>query len=320
MYRINPAAYRNSLVVPSSVAEYLKLAGAEHLRAIIWMCANLGKDIEDSTAAAQLGMSERDLSDALYFWASKGVLISDETEEVPVPAPAEEQPKEPEKPQLASIPVVKPTMAQIAARSEEDPEITGMFSEVQKILGRTIGYDTQATLLMIKDTYSLPCEVIVTICGYAHEHGKDGTSYISELAKKWAQAGVDTIEKALEHILMLNNTDKLWNDFRASTGVGNPRPTSKQREYLEKWTNKFGFGLPVILLAYEETADNIAKVNFKYMDKILTSWHNSGVKTEADVNAAKTEIKKEKTGPSLDIEDANRRAIEETPVFKKREV
>ena len=45
----------------------------------------------------------------------------------------------------------------------------------------------------------------------------------------------------------------------------------------------------MIYLAYEICIDNTEKMNVEYMDKILKSWHEKGVKTPADAERVQQE-------------------------------
>ena len=71
----------------------------------------------------------------------------------------------------------------------------------------------------------------------------------------------------------------------------NRRPTSKQAEFVEEW-RKNGYSDELIKLAYEKTVERINKLSFAYINKILTSWKESGLKTASDVERAESEYKK----------------------------
>ena len=76
-------------------------------------------------------------------------------------------------------------------------------------------------------------------------------------------------------------------------------PYYQQQEYIDQWREK---NVPVELLryAYEKTIEQIDKLNFEYIAKIILSWTASGFKTISDVKAAESEYKKKKksTGSS----------------------
>lgn len=294
---INPSKWNNSFAVPSEVVDkHIRLAGSVQLKVLLWMMRNSADDKSIEQMSKDIGVSVADCSDALTFWSEVGILVSSDEEivienvtekdsdaKVVVPA------KTAEKKILPEIEVSKPSVEQIVARGDESEEVRFLFNEAQVRLGKTIGHDGQAVLLMMHDAYGLPVEVIVTIIEYCVSVGKTSTSYIAKIGKDWGEREIDTLEKADEIISQLKATDELWGEFRLRTGISTPRPTSAQMKYLNRWKNEYGFSIEMIYLAYEETADNIQKMSFQYMDKILKTWFENGLKTAADVARAKQE-------------------------------
>lgn len=296
-FMINPTKWNKSFAVPSEVVDdYIKLAGSVQIKVLLWMMRHSAEDRSIEELSSAIGVSAPDCIDALNFWKETGILVSSESEiktEIVVPAEKpvikKETPKVNNTKFLPEIEAVKPTVEQIVARGDESEEIRFLFQEAQMRLGKTIGHDGQAVLLMMHDAYGLPVEVIVTIIEYCVSVGKTSTSYIAKIGKDWGEREIDTLEKADEVISELKASDEMWGEFRIRTGISTPRPTSAQMKYLNRWKNEFKFSMEMILLAYEETANNIQKMSFPYMDKILKNWFEEGLKTPHEVAKAKQE-------------------------------
>ena len=296
-FMINRTKWNKSFAVPSEVVDdYIKLAGSVQLKVLLWMMRHSAEDRSIEELSSAIGVSAPDCIDALNFWKETGILVSSESEikaEIVVPAEKpvikKETPKVNNTKILPEIEAVKPTVEQIVARGDESEEIRFLFQEAQMRLGKTIGHDGQAVLLMMHDAYGLPVEVIVTIIEYCVSVGKTSTSYIAKIGKDWGEREIDTLEKADEVISELKASDEMWGEFRIRTGISTPRPTSAQMKYLNRWKNEFKFSMEMILLAYEETANNIQKMSFPYMDKILKNWFEEGLKTPHEVAKAKQE-------------------------------
>ncbi len=296
---VNLSKWNTSFAVPAEVVDkYIRLAGSVQIKVILWMLRHSADEKNIEKMSEDIGVSAADCADALTFWTEMGVLVkADGIENTAVnvvknsnsEANTNISPKTSEKQQLPEIEVVKPTVEQIVARGDESEEIRFLFNEAQLRLGKTIGHDGQAVLLMMHDAYGLPVEVIVTIIEYCVSVGKTSTSYIAKIGKDWGEREIDTLEKADEMINELKTVDNLWNEFRMRTGISTPRPTSAQMKYLSRWKNEYGFSVDMIYLAYEETANNINKVSFQYMDKILKNWFKEGLSTPSDVARAKQE-------------------------------
>ncbi len=152
-------------------------------------------------------------------------------------------------------------------------------------MGKTIGYDTQAKFIMMHDTYGLPPEVILTIVDYSVKKGK-GIGYMCKVGKNWAEEGVTTLEDANEKLEKIANTDRAWAEFTGLFSKDPPKATDNRLAFVRKWRFTFGQSSELIYYAYETMVEAIDKVNFNYMDKILTRWNEEGLRTPQDVLAA----------------------------------
>lgn len=311
MYKLNPSAYGNVFVLPDAVVENcIYLASELQLKVLLLIAKN---GIEDKSAkglASLLKKNEDDVKDALEFWVSEGILISDEEKPIPVKTEKkEEKPKE-EKKELSDIPYVKPTMEQVVARMNEDAEINYLCNEAQKMLGRTIGWDGQARLLMVCDYYGLPVDVILTMLSYLNSIGKTSSSEITKLAKYWAENDITTHEAANEYIDRMNDANKVFEALKKRFGLGHERPSTKQAQFISDWISA-GYSETLIIKAYDEMVNNTERPSFAYVNKVLINWDRQGLHTTDEVDAAA----EKKTAPtskkgkraSYDIEKAKQR-------------
>lgn len=307
MYKINPDSYASVFALPTDIADrHLRMAGKAQLKVLLWLYRNPAAEADLTIISRDTGIPVDEIDDAMLYWIDAGLVlkngektvaaapvqpvstlirenaVSEKQKEVSVSEIAEVRPVKTEKP-----PVVKPSMKDIAMRLTESESIRTMFEEAQASFGRTLGYDAQSSLLILHDHYSLPAEVIIMLCSYAKTVGKQGSvAYIMKMGASWSESGIDSFEKASEKIERLENCNRLWLEFRAATGVDNPRPTSRQAEYLEIWVNDYNFGIDMITYAYERAVEKKGSINFSYMNGILRSWHEAGLKTVSDVEEA----------------------------------
>lgn len=321
-YTFNSAVLGSMFAVPTQVADkYIKLASASQLKTLLWICRHISMPIDPEEISKQIGYSVSDVEDALTVIAGWGVIVSNDREITPAPDAAERTVKETPQKQFDNISASKPSSEQIMARCKEDPEILAMFSDVEKMLGKTLGYDSRSILLMMHDHYGLPIEVIYMLVDYCKSVGKSGFSYISKVGKTWGEKEIDTIEKADEQIKILNSCNKLWKEFSEMAGIQNPRPTSSQSAYLRTWSVEMKFNVEMIFLAYEEMLNHSSKISFPYMNKILCNWFSKGIRNPEDIEKEKEEYRKRKapvtsTTASYDINEFNHRG-ETLPVYKK---
>lgn len=277
-----------SFAVPCDITDaHLKLARELELKVLLWLLRH-GGTRELSELAAWLGKPEQDLQAAAQYWVNKGVLTMRNTQCV---MRNDEVVPQIESPQL---PPMRPSQQQILTRIGEDANLRALLAEADKLLGRTMGYDGQCTLLVLHDHHGLPCEVITMLLHYAKQVGKTNTAYWQAVGSDWAKRGIVTLEQAAEQIEQLKANLSLWNALKARTGIAAPRPTDKQHAMLRKWTSDWKFGLDMIAAAYDEAAERTGKVSFSYMNKVLETWHTAGITTPEQAAAAQAKFTQER--------------------------
>ena len=87
----------------------------------------------------------------------------------------------------------------------------------------------------------------------------------------------------------------------------NPR----EREYIATWFDTYQFDLSLIEYAYEITVERTGKLAFGYLNKILASWHQNGIRT---IEEAKQESKPSSAAgvkPSGTGSELNRKILEQ---------
>lgn len=306
-FKINPAVMGNMFALPAIIVdENLRLASAAQIKAILYLFRHqmMGESVTCQDIADATGYDREDIVDAMIFWQDRGVTVKD-TEEIITFTPIVPEKKEPPKPKTKKekaqkekivevIPVTKPTHDQVAARCEECEEFRHLFKEAHLKLNKTIGYDGQATIIMLHDSYGLPFEVILMLIEYASIKGKTGFAYLTNLGRIWAENEIDTLEAAEAYIEEQTGTDALWKEFRELSGVKNQNPTTKQRNYFNVWKKEYGFDIDMIFKAYEISVENTEKMSLQYMDKILKGWHDSGAKTPMDADKLKADFQSKK--------------------------
>lgn len=351
-YKIHPSAWGAVFPVPSQIVDkHIRLAGATQLKALLWLLRHASDTVTVEELSAAIGQKPADTIDALQYWLEHGIITADdvitqdnikdttksvkndvktapESENVITQIKPVDQHKTEDKPEpkvLPDLPVAKPNYEQILARAKESPEIKFLFSEAQIKLGRTIGYEAQCALLMMHDQYGLPVEVILMILEYAVSVNKIAYSYIARIGRDWGEKEIDTIDKADEQITALRTVNSLWKKFSAMAGLTNPRPTAAQTPYLRSWMD-MGYDAEMIFLAYEQMANHCQRLSLPYMDKVLKTWHNAGIKTPDDAeqadktrNETKTKGKnKTATDASYGLDDFKHSSLHDPIVYEKR--
>lgn len=204
----------------------------------------------------------------------------------PSPAPAPE-PKAVEKPPEYS-------RKDLADALEREPDFQGLYREVERIISRPLTDNDLKCLYTIYDYLALPTEVILLLTGYVarrlrRQKGSAGPRprmpQIQKEAFRWKRLGVDTVERAEAYLRRQELVDRREWKILSTIGVTTPRAAvEKEREYIERWVG-MGLSDELIALAYERTVYQKKEMNWPYMNKILTSWHEAGYDTADRVRA-----------------------------------
>ena len=320
-YRVIVKCGGGAFFVPNEAAENLKLCTAAQLRVLLLTLSRGFSEMTPEIAAAELGLTQDDAKDLLDYWVNRGIL---ERDGVPCPAvqtaPAGEacSAASPAPAFAAAQPAPKPpemkmTMKEVERLQKDDPGIAFVLHEAERILGTSFTSSDTATLVWLVSWAGITPEVLVMVIEYCSTLGKKNMRYIQKVALEWLDCEIDTVEKAEERIRALNEAKSWEGEIKSLLGIRERNLVSKERELCESW-RMLGLSPELIHAAYERTVEQTGKLSFPYLNKILISWKQKGIKTpeEATIDP-KAKPKADK--PSFDIDELERRMMLEDSVI-----
>lgn len=287
-YNIVSQFHPQVLVLPVEVIDrYLAKANPVFVKVYLYALrlSQFGIAVSCEDLAGQLGLLESDVTQAFSYWETAGLLKTDKEGadiRITLLQPSEQNPQQ--------KPVYK--SKDIAAAVSEDSKLRELFDFAQCQLGKPLTPKDCELLYGIVDWLGLAPEVIMVIFNLAVARKKQSMSYVERVAIEWHRNGIDTIEKAEQHLKELEDTEQLFYQFRKLTQVGSRRLTALEQEYVLRWTNEYIMSMEMLRIAYEQTVLNTGKLAFPYMDKILKNWHEAKVYQPADIDR----VSKKKTG------------------------
>lgn len=307
-FKTNSGIWETMFGVPCIVADnFLKLATGEQIKVLLYILRCSGKNCTEEEIAQNTGVSPQQAADAVIFWQQVNVLaqesISPQSSTImtqtptaqPVQQPAAEIKKAPPTNQRQSL---KPT--EIARIMKDSPDISELFKTAEGILG-TLNNTQQNSLIWMFNYLGLKKEVIITLLSYCSGIEKTNVNYIEKIACDWSENEINTLDSAQQEVSRMSEsreyTSKIMRAFEMKR-----RPTAKQSEFISQWRN-IGFSIELIHYAYEKTIEQIDKLSFEYINKILLSWRNSGYASVKDVKNAESNYKKKKKSTSKSDDD-----------------
>lgn len=305
-----------STVIPNIfIDSYMPSANGAYVKVYIYLLrcmTSADMEITISSIADHLDDTEKDIIRALCYWEKVNLLslvrdtnnqivsitINDiytatdnqdaeefaTTSAIPPANPPATPPSVPEETETVPIPpnhiFEKPTYsdAQIKQLTGND-EVKWLLNIIEIYLDRLIKPMDLQLILYLYESLGFSAELIMYLYEYCVSKNKKNPSYIEAVALSWAEEGIDTVEKAEAATVLYNSN---YNAVNKAFGL-NRAPGNVEKQFINKWLNKFGFPIDIIVEACNRTILMTQKPDFKYADKILENWFKKGVKDLSQV-------------------------------------
>ena len=201
-------------------------------------------------------------------------------DEVSVPEPA---PVEPAPPEYAIEDIT-------AALSDRASAFPALCDEVERRLGKKLSSADLKSLYTLYDHLALPAEVILMLVGWCGEevqrkYGAGRKPFLSQIKKEgfvWARRGIDTMERAEEHIEKLTRLRSREGEVLRLLDIPLRPLVEREKTYIAAW-DEMGFDNEAIRMAYERTVLKKQSMDWGYMNGILRRWHEKGLHTAAAI-------------------------------------
>lgn len=310
-YKVNCGIWGAMFGVPVIVADnFLKLATGEQIKVLLYLLRCSGKNCTSEEISANTGVAVQVAEDAVLFWQQANVITPQGTISAANTTPLIMQPQPVEVPEAKTVPAqvqTQPTPSklpdhkinlsggEIAEIMKNSQDIRDLFKIAESIVG-TLKNSQMNSIIWMYDHLGLKKEVIIILLTYCASIKKTNTAYVEKIAFTWSENDINTMEAAQDEIQKRNTARDYILSIMEKFEM-NRRPTAKQAEFIEQWKNA-GFKLELIHYAYEKTIEQINKLSFDYINKILLSWRDSGFMTVQDVKNAESDFRKNKKGTS----------------------
>ena len=266
--KINYAKFSAVFALPQLSEQTLCTASAEALRLLLYLMQNQPQVIDPRYLADRLMIPYQQVLDGLDFWCREGLLCHQEqpVEQTCQPQPQPEaiqqpQPKTRREPAVSvGLQAQKKTMSidEIDHLSQQDANISQLVEMVQMQMGKALTRTEIETLVSFYTYAGLPPEYILLAVSFCCAKNMPNMRALSRLLTDMMSKNIYTYEQAEEYL------------------------TRQECKYIDTWFLDYRFDISMIKLAYERTVDQIGKVSFAYINKILTSWHEKGITNTKD--------------------------------------
>ncbi len=308
---INTDRKFSATVVPNVfIDHYMPSANGSYVKVYLYLLRCLsgsGESFTLSGAADALEETEKDIVRALSYWEKNSVLALTKNEELltgitllelncvfpasenPADAPAGtvislEKYRRENRPELMEDVYSRPvyTDEQLASIREAN-DLAMVLNAVEVYLERLLDRQDIDFVAWLYDRLHFSTDLILHLYEYCIGKNKKKREYIEKVAISWHQEGIDSVEKAQEYSILY---DTCFNAVNKVFALGR-MPIGPERDFIKKWSS-WKISPELIEEACNRTILNICKPDFKYANRILESWHTTGVSTLAEVKALDT--------------------------------
>ncbi len=302
----------NHISVPRVfIDKYMADANGEFVKVYLFLLRCMGSsatsDCSISAIADHFNYTEKDILRALKYWEKVGVLSIELNNEnqltglcfKDLTGGVQHQPEtitevSSTETMEASAPKAKPaTKAKKSTSSKKreytldevkefysNDEVTELLFIIETYLKHPLSSTEMNTIFYWYDGLKFPGEVIEYLVEYCITNGHSSLRYMDKVALGWAEDGIDTIEKAKDHVSIRS---KAYYSIMKAFGISGRNLADSEMTFVSKWSKEYGFDIDLIQEACKRTISATQKPSFEYADSILTNWYNNHVHNLKDV-------------------------------------
>lgn len=309
----------NHISVPRVfIDKYMADANGEFVKVYLFLLRCMGSsassDCSISAIADHFNYTEKDILRALKYWEKVGVLsielndknqltgvcfkdltggvqhtaassvveLSPPAAEVSVAEPAIEKPVRAKKSSTTSANKKREYTLDEVKAFTNNHEISELLFIIETYLKHPLNSSEMNTVFFWYDGLKFSGELIEYLVEYCITNGHSSLRYMDKVALGWAESGIDSIEKAKEHVSIRS---KAYYSIMKAFGISGRNLADSEMVYVNKWSKEFAFDIEIIQEACKRTISATQKPSFEYADSILTNWHNQNVHTITDITA-----------------------------------
>lgn len=170
-------------------------------------------------------------------------------------------------------------------------EISELLFIIETYLKHPLNSTEMNTVFFWYDTLHFAGELIEYLVEYCITNGHSSLRYMDKVAIGWSENGIDTIDKAKEHVSIRS---KAYYSIMKAFGISGRNLADSEMTFVNKWTKEYGFDTDLIQEACKRTISATQKPSFEYADSILTNWYNNNVHNLQDISALDEAFNKNK--------------------------
>ncbi len=255
------------ILLPKEIISKIKNANAEELKTLIYSFAEPETSVSDM--AREMGMTVAQAESAVAFWRGAGVF--EETE-----APKKRVPSD-------TTIYRNYDSATLSAAISQNDDFKMICNVASASLQKQLTKNDYSSLFYLYDFVRIPAPVICGVVELCCSMDKKSLQYIFKKALGLYDDGIDTYDKFEEYLARRDAINSNIGKLRKLFGMGDRALTTKEQKLFDCWFGEWNFSFEMVELAFEKNIDAIDRLSTKYINGILSRWHENGFESPEDV-------------------------------------
>lgn len=204
------------------------------------------------------------------------------------------------------------------ADSIRDENLASMLDMCASFLGQACLSNTDVkNITALNVQYKLSPDYIVTLAAHLAAKNTLTVRRLSNKAISLCNSGIDNVEQLDDYIKQQETQSGSEWEYRRVLGIYGRNLSPTEREIFAKWDKEFGYSEQIISEAYDIAVMNTksGRGDLRYMDTILTDWHNNGCKTVSECIARSEATKLERVAEYSANRNKTAKSKPETPRY-----
>lgn len=276
--------FSNTNIPDIFFTEYLSEASGDFIKVYLYMLflSKYDKDIKVNDLSKKLDLPLKTIQDAVKYWEEKGVItkknsgyIMDNLQEISL--------HKLYKPRTALTP-------EQLQKSQENQHRAKVIEHINnKYFSGLMPTTWYPDIELWFQKYHFDEEVMIALFDYCFNRSALHKAYIQRVAEVWYNNNIQTFNDLDIYSEKQEKVKSIANTISKKLGLH--RSLSEyEHGYVDKWVIDFGYSFDVIEIALKKTTSK-SNPNFDYLNKLLSDWHDRGLKTVNEVQSFLQDMK-----------------------------
>ena len=293
----NSLLFSTTSIPDAFFTEYFSQASSDSIKVFLYLyfLSKYGKEIKINDLSKKLNLPLKSIQDSIKYWEGLGLLIKKN-------AGYEFANMQEQELYKLYNPKVTQSPEKILSTEKNQYRAKAIENINNEFFQGVMSPSWYGDIDLWFSKYSFDEEVMIALFRYCFNRSALHRNYIQAVAEAWSKNNIKTYTDLDKYYEKQEALAKIQKEISKKLGL-NRQLTQYEDAYIEKWTNDFGYNMNIIEIALKKTTSK-ANPNFDYIDKILSDWHERGLKTPDAINKFLLSLKQK----SKDIKTMEKKA------------